>query len=75
MRLILGLDRPTSGSVTVNGKRYAEHAAPMAEVGALLEAKAVHTSRSAYNHLRALAASHGVAMERPGARLSASATR
>ena len=64
MRLILGLDRPTSGRVTVNGKPYAEHAAPMAEVGALLEAKAVHTSRSAYNHLRALAASHGVARSR-----------
>jgi len=60
MRLILGLDRPTSGSVTVNGKRYAEHAAPLGEVGALLEAKAVHTSRSARNHLRALARTHGI---------------
>jgi ABC-2 type transport system ATP-binding protein len=60
MRLILGLDAPTSGSVTVNGKPYAEHAAPLAEVGALLEAKAVHTSRSAYNHLRALAHTHGI---------------
>jgi ABC-2 type transport system ATP-binding protein len=60
MRMILGLDRPTAGSVTVNGCAYAEHAAPLAEVGALLEAKAVHTSRTAYNHLRALAATHGV---------------
>jgi ABC-2 type transport system ATP-binding protein len=60
MRMILGLDRPTSGTVTVNGKPYAEHAAPLAEVGALLEAKAVHTSRSAYNHLRALAVTHGI---------------
>ena len=64
MRLILGLDRPTGGSVTVNGKPYAQLAAPIAEVGALLEAKAVHTSRSAYNHLRALAASHGIARSR-----------
>jgi ABC-2 type transport system ATP-binding protein len=64
MRLILGLDRPTGGSVTVNGKPYAEHRAPLAEVGGLLEAKAVHTSRSAYNHLRALAATHGIAKSR-----------
>ena len=64
MRLILGLDRPTSGSVTVNGKAYVDHPAPLAEVGALLEAKAVHTSRSAYNHLRALAVSHGIPRSR-----------
>ena len=55
MRLILGLDAPTAGSVTVNGKRYREHAAPLHEVGALLEARSVHTGRSAYNHLLALA--------------------
>src|SRR6195952_834987 len=60
MRMILGLDRPTAGSVTVNGRKYAELAAPLHEVGALLEARAVHTSRSAYNHLRALAATHGI---------------
>lgn len=64
MRLILGLDAPTSGSVTVNGRRYGEHAAPLREVGALLEARAVHTSRSAYNHLRALAATHGISRSR-----------
>jgi len=58
MRMIMGLDEPTAGSVTVNGKPYREHSRPMAEVGALLEARAVHTSRSAYNHLRALAATH-----------------
>src|SRR5438309_6292223 len=51
MRLILGLDAPTSGDVTVNGKHYREHAAPLHEVGALLEARSVHTGRSAYNHL------------------------
>lgn len=60
MRMIMGLDRPTSGSVTVNGVPYARHKAPLREVGALLEAKAVHTSRSAYNHLLAMAATHGI---------------
>src|SRR5438309_12126895 len=55
MRLILGLDRPTAGDVTVNGKHYRDHAAPLHQVGALLEARSVHTGRSAYNHLLALA--------------------
>ena len=64
MRMIIGLDAPTSGSVTVDGKRYAELAKPMQAVGALLEARAVHTSRSAYNHLRALAATHGISRAR-----------
>lgn len=60
MRMILGLDRPSSGTVTVNGRPYAQHKQPLHEVGALLEAKAVHTSRSAYMHLRALGATHGI---------------
>jgi ABC-2 type transport system ATP-binding protein len=60
MRLILGLDRPTAGTVTVNGKLYRDFPAPLHEVGALLEARAVHTGRSAYNHLLALAQTHGV---------------
>lgn len=60
MRLILGLDAPTSGRVFVNGKAYREHAAPLHEVGALLEARSVHTGRSAYNHLLALAQTHGI---------------
>jgi ABC-2 type transport system ATP-binding protein len=64
MRLILGLDRPTAGSVTVNGKPYVEYPAPLHEVGALLEARAVHTGRSAYNHLLALAQTHGVPRSR-----------
>ncbi len=64
MRLILGLDRPTAGTVSVNGKRYREHAAPLREVGALLEARAVHTGRSAYNHLLALAQTHGIPRSR-----------
>jgi ABC-2 type transport system ATP-binding protein len=52
MRMILGLDRPTAGSVTVNGRRYADSPAPLREVGALLEARAVHPGRSARDHLR-----------------------
>jgi ABC-2 type transport system ATP-binding protein len=64
MRLILGLDRPTSGSVTVNGKAYRDHEAPLHEVGALLEARAVHTGRSARNHLRALAQTSGIPTSR-----------
>ena len=64
MRLILGLDRPTKGRVTVNGKPYREHAAPLHEVGALLEARSVHTGRSARNHLLALAQTHGIPRRR-----------
>ncbi|MDQ1696476.1 MAG: type transport system ATP-binding protein [Frankiaceae bacterium] len=60
MRMILGLDAPTRGSVTVNGKPYRDHPAPLHEVGALLEARAVHTGRSAYNHLLALAQTSGI---------------
>ena len=64
MRLILGLDAPSGGDVTVNGKHYREHAAPLHEVGALLEARSVHTGRSAYNHLLALAQTHGIPKSR-----------
>ncbi|WP_035777643.1 ATP-binding cassette domain-containing protein, partial [Arthrobacter sp. 35/47] len=60
MRMIVGLDNPSGGDVRVNGKHYAQHSAPLREVGALLDAKAVHTKRSAYNHLRAMAATHGI---------------
>jgi ABC-2 type transport system ATP-binding protein len=60
MRLILGLDAPTSGTATVNGKHYRDLVAPLHEVGALLEARAVHTGRSGYNHLLALAQTHGI---------------
>jgi ABC-2 type transport system ATP-binding protein len=55
MRLILGLDHPTSGTATINGKPYADLAAPLRTVGALLEAKSVHSGRSARNHLLFLA--------------------
>ncbi|MEP7088832.1 MAG: ATP-binding cassette domain-containing protein [Nocardioidaceae bacterium] len=64
MRMVIGLDAPTSGSVTVNGRQYAEHAAPLHEVGAMLEARAVHTGRSAENHLRAMAATTGISRRR-----------
>ena len=64
MRMIVGLDRPTSGTVTVNGRPYAQHAMPLREVGVLLDAKAVHTGRSAYGHLRAVAATHGITTSR-----------
>ena len=64
MRLILGLDAPTAGHVTVNGKHYRDHVSPLHEVGALLEARSVHTGRSAYNHLLALAQTHGIPRSR-----------
>ncbi|MCI0155328.1 ATP-binding cassette domain-containing protein [Leifsonia shinshuensis] len=64
MRMIMGLDRPTRGSATINGKRYAELRSPLGEVGALLDAKAVHTGRTAYNHLLAMAATHGISKRR-----------
>ena len=64
MRMIVGLDRPTAGAVTVNGRDYRTNRAPLHEVGALLEARAVHTSRSAQNHLKVLAATHGISSRR-----------
>jgi ABC-2 type transport system ATP-binding protein len=64
MRLILGLDAPTAGDVRVNGRHYADHPAPLGEVGALLEARAIHTGRSARNHLLALAATHAIRASR-----------
>ena len=64
MRMIVGLDRPSGGSVTVNGKPYAEHRAPRHQVGALLDAKAVHAGRSARNHLLAIAATHRIGKKR-----------
>ena len=51
MRMILGLDAPSAGSVIINGRRYAEYRRPLFQVGALLEATAMHGGRSAYNHL------------------------
>ncbi|MEA2297956.1 MAG: type transport system ATP-binding protein [Solirubrobacteraceae bacterium] len=64
MRMVLGLDAPSAGTVTVNGRPYAEYRRPLFEVGALLEAKAIHGGRSAYNHLLCLAQSNGIGRAR-----------
>jgi ABC-2 type transport system ATP-binding protein len=66
MRLILGLDEPSSGQVTVNGKPFRSSATPMRDVGALLDAKAVHGGRSAYNHLLCLAQTNNLPERRVG---------
>jgi ABC-2 type transport system ATP-binding protein len=60
MRMILGLDAPTSGRATVNGKAYRDLPAPLHEIGAMLEARAIHTGRTAYHHLLAMAQTHGI---------------
>jgi ABC-2 type transport system ATP-binding protein len=65
MRMILGLDYPSAGTVTINGQPHAQLASPMREVGALLEARAVHGGRSARNHLRCLAQTNDI----PGRRV------
>src|SRR5699024_5725411 len=64
MRMILGLDHPSSGSALVGGKPYAQHTNPMHEIGALLEAKSVHQGRNAYNHLLCLARADGIPKRR-----------
>ena len=64
MRLILGLDRPTAGRVTIDGQPFDQAVRPMREVGALLDAKAMHGGRSAYNHLLCLAQSNNLPKRR-----------
>ncbi|HZU39823.1 MAG TPA: ATP-binding cassette domain-containing protein [Solirubrobacteraceae bacterium] len=64
MRVMLGLDNPTSGRATVNGRPYRELRAPLHEIGAMLEARAIHTGRSAYHHLVAMAQTHGIGRRR-----------
>jgi ABC-2 type transport system ATP-binding protein len=64
MRIIAGLDAPTAGTVRVNGRRYPDSTAPMAELGVLLEARAVHPGRSARNHLRAVGPTAGIGRRR-----------
>jgi ABC-2 type transport system ATP-binding protein len=64
MRMLLRLDRPTSGTASINGRPYEQLKAPLCEVGALLEARAIHTGRSARNHLLALSATHGIGRRR-----------
>jgi ABC-2 type transport system ATP-binding protein len=60
MRLILGLDAPTKGTALVGGRAYRDIPDPLHEIGAMLEAHAIHSGRSARNHLRALAATHEI---------------
>jgi ABC-2 type transport system ATP-binding protein len=64
MRLVLGLDEPSSGTTTVNGRPLAAHDAPLTQIGALLDAKAIHPGRSARSHLRTMAATHGISTRR-----------
>lgn len=64
MRMILGLDRPTSGTALINGQRYADMKNPLREVGALIDAKAVHPGRSAGAHLQWIAESNGIPKSR-----------
>src|ERR1700676_4293633 len=64
MRMVMGLDNPDAGQVTVNGRRYGGLPWPLREVGGLLEAKSVHPGRSAYNHLWALAQTNGIQKSR-----------
>jgi ABC-2 type transport system ATP-binding protein len=64
MRLILGLDRPTAGTVTINGTPFGRLAGPMGQVGALLDAKALHGGRSAYDHLLCLAQTNNLPRRR-----------
>src|SRR5690242_17024755 len=66
MRMILGLDRPTAGTVTIDGRPFAQLKRPMREVGALLDAKAIHGGRSAYNHLLCLAQTNNLPRRRVG---------
>jgi ABC-2 type transport system ATP-binding protein len=64
MRMMVGLDAPTTGTVTIDGCDYRSLSAPLRDVGTMLEARAIHTGRSAYNHLLAMAQTHGIAESR-----------
>ena len=64
MRIALGLDQPSRGTALVNGKRFCEFAQPLREVGALLDAGAVHPARTGRNHLRTAARSNGIPLSR-----------
>lgn len=64
LRMVMGLDKPTKGTVTIGGRPYKSLRRPLFEVGALLEAKAIHEGRSAYNHLLCIAQSNGIGRQR-----------
>jgi ABC-2 type transport system ATP-binding protein len=71
MRMMIGLDRPTAGTVTIGGRAYRDHPAPLCEVGALLDARCVHRGRTAREHLLGLARTHGLPAARAGEVLEA----
>src|SRR5215813_8815824 len=75
MRMILGLDEPTSGAVTVNGRRPRAHAAPLRQIGGMLDPRAVHPARSAYHHLLALVQTVGLGRSRVGEVIEAAGLR
>ncbi len=64
MRMAVGLDRPSAGTITVNGRPFTQHRAPLREVGAVLDAGATHPGRTARQHLKVLAATHGIGAKR-----------
>src|SRR6476619_2156060 len=64
LRMVMGLDAPTSGTVTIDGKRYTSLRNPLFQVGAMLEADSLHDGRSAFNHLLAIAQSNGIGRKR-----------
>src|SRR4030088_894543 len=64
LRMVMGLDSPSAGTVTVDGRPYAEHQRPLFDVGAMLEARGIHPGRTAYNHLLCLAHSNGIGRKR-----------
>jgi len=66
MRMVLGLDNPTSGDVRIDGKHYAQLSEPLKYIGALLDAKSIHGGRTAYNHLLCLAQSNRIPKHRVG---------
>jgi ABC-2 type transport system ATP-binding protein len=64
LRMVMGLDSPSAGSVTVDGRPYGQHHRPLFDIGAMLEARGIHPGRSAYNHLLCLAQSNGIGRKR-----------
>src|SRR5687768_11097267 len=64
LRMVMGLDAPTEGTVTIGGRPYASLRRPMFQVGAMLDAGAIHEGRSAYNHLLCVALSNGISRRR-----------
>ena len=66
MRMILGLDAPSHGTITIGGRRYQDLPSPLREIGALIDATAIHPKRTAFHHLLGLAQSNGIPRRRVG---------